>query len=304
LFWLLFLNRWFLHPVMEEKTSHQLLVIILDDLDRLPDLLEALRNAGVSGSTLLDSIGGYRASNWLDEIGLSGIRKMFGTAELKRRTLLAVVESDKLDGAIAAAEQAVGGFGRPNSGILFTVPVNRAIGLQKRHRSEESETLPVPDFSELAIRDMPVSEAAKLLAIEPVIVPSGASLMEAIAAMSKSPSAHVAAVVSRTGHLLGLVTLRNLADHVFFSIMPEVFYGEVTTDMDRSLDFGEMANVHNVADLMIAPVAVHATDTVGQAFRLMHRHNLTGLPIVNETNHVVGFVGMLELLDLLLKKSS
>jgi CBS domain-containing protein len=86
--------------------------------------------------------------------------------------------------------------------------------------------------------------------------------------------------------------------------MPEVFYGEVTTDMDRSLDFGEMANVHNVADLMIAPVAVHATDTVGQAFRLMHRHNLTGLPIVNETNHVVGFVGMLELLDLLLKKSS
>ena len=288
---------------MDDET-YELLVIILDDLDRLPALLKALRDAGVSGSTLFDSIGGYRASTWLDEIGLSGIRKMFGAAEeLKRRTVLAVVENEKMDGAIAAAEQAVGGFGRPDSGILFTIPVTRALGLHKRPRTEESETIPVPDLAELAIREMPVSEAAKLLAIEPVVVNSGASLLEAVAAMSKSPSAHVAAIISRTGHLLGLVTLRNLADHIFFGIMPEVFYGEVTTDMDRSLDFGEMANVHNIADLMIDPVSVHASDTVGQAFRLMHMHNLSGLPIVDDNNHVVGFVGMLELLDLILKES-
>ncbi len=289
---------------MDDET-YELLVIILDDLERLPALLEALRDAGVSGSTLFDSIGGYRASTWLDEIGLSGIRKMFGAAEeLKRRTLLAVVENEKIDGAIAAAEQAVGGFGRPDSGILFTIPITRVLGLHKRPRTEEFETIPVPDLAELAIREMPVSEAAKLLSIEPVVVNSGASLLEAVAAMSKSPSAHVAAVISRTGHLLGLVTLRNLADHIFFGIMPEVFYGEVTTDMDRSLDFGEMANVHNIADLMIDPVSVHASDTVGQAFRLMHMHNLSGLPIVDDNNHVVGFVGMLELLDLILKEST
>ena len=289
---------------MDDET-YELLVIILDDLERLPALLEALRDAGVSGSTLFDSIGGYRASTWLDEIGLSGIRKMFGAAEeLKRRTLLAVVESEKIDGAIAAAEQAVGGFGRPDSGILFTIPITRVLGLHKRPRTEESETIPVPDLAELAIREMPVSEAAKLLPIEPVVIDAGASLLEAVAAMSKSPSAHVAAVISSTGHLLGLVTLRNLADHIFFGIMPEVFYGEVTTDMDRSLDFGEMANVHNIADLMIDPVSVHASDTVGQAFRLMHMHNLSGLPIVDDNNHVVGFVGMLELLDLILKEST
>ncbi len=286
---------------MNKSPQYELLVIILDDLDRLPDLLEALRQADVSGSTLFDSIGGFRASNWLDEIGLSGIRKMFGTEELKRRTLLAVVQEEDLDRAIAAAEQAIAGFDRPDSGILFTLPVTRALGLQKRHRSQESETLPVPDLSELAIREMPVSEAAAILNIAPVIIQSDANLLDAIEAMSQSPSAHVAAVVSQSGHLLGLVTLRSLADHIFFGIMPEVFYGEVTTDMDRSLDFGEMANVHNVADLMTEPVAVHAADTVGKAFGLMHRHDLTGLPIVDDSNHVVGFVGMLELLDLILK---
>jgi CBS-domain-containing membrane protein len=47
---------------------------------------------------------------------------------------------------------------------------------------------------------------------------------------------------------------------------------------------------------------VHYADTVKQAFRLMHQHDLTGLPIVDDNNHVVGFVGLLELLDLILKK--
>jgi len=289
--------------IMSNNTTYELLVIILDDLDRLPGLLESLRKAGVPGFTLLDSVGGYRASNWLDEIGLSGIKKMFGASELKRRAILAVVERDKIDAAIAAAEQAVGGFGRPNSGILFTLPVNHAIGLHKRHYTQESETLPAPDIASLTIREMPVSEAAKLLNIRPVTIPSGATLLDAVKAMSQSPSAHVAAIVSRTGHLLGLVTLRDLADHIFFHISPEIFYGEVTTDMDRSLDFGEMANVHNISDLMIEPIAVHASDSVNQAFKLMHQHDLSGLPIVDDNNHVVGFVGMLELLDLILKKS-
>lgn len=286
---------------MSKSSPHELLVIILDDLERLPQLLESLQKAGVTGATLLSSIGGYRASNWLQEIGLSGLAKMFGASELKRRTILAVVDAESMDAAIAAAEQAVGGFGRPNSGILFTMPVTRVIGIHKRHRSEESETLPTMDLSDMVVRDLPVSDAAKLLNITPVIINSGATLMETVEAMATSPSAHVAAVVSRTGHLLGLVTLRQLADHIFFGVMPEVFYGDVTTDMDRSLDFGEMANVHNISDLMIEPVSVHASDTVGHAFRLMHKNNLTGLPIVDDNNHVVGFVGMLELLELMLK---
>ncbi len=288
---------------MSNSSQHELLVIILDDLERLPHLLEALQKAGVTGATLLTSVGGYRASNWLQEIGLSGLAKMFGVSELKRRTILAVVDVALMDAAIAAAEQAVGGFGRPNSGILFTMPVTRVLGINKRPRSEESETLPALDLSDKVLRDMPVSEAAKLLKIDPVIVNSGATLMETVGAMSKSPSAHVAAVVSRTGHLLGLVTLRQLADHIFFGIMPEVFYGDVTTDMDRSLDFGEMSNVHNISDLMIDPVSVLASDTVGQAFRLMHMNNLSGLPIVDDNNHVIGFVGMLELLELILETS-
>ena len=286
---------------MSNKKNYQLLVIILDDLERLPRLLEALHAAGVPGSTLLDSIGGYRASSWLDEIGLSGLTKMFGSAELKRRTLFSIIEEEMLDGAIAAAEQAVGGFGRPNTGILFTMPVNHVVGLHDRPRAETSETAPAPDPTDLTIRDMPVSEAIKLHARKPVIVHSGDSLLDAARAMIAKPQIHVAAVISSTGHLLGVVTLRKLADHIFFSITPEVFYSEVASNLDRSLDFGEMANVHNISDIMIDPIAVHANDTVGQAFRLMHKNDLTGLPVVDDNNHVVGYVGLNELLELMLQ---
>ncbi len=289
---------------MSSPPKYELLVIILDDLKRLPDLLNALNEAQVPGVTLLDSIGGYRASSWLDEIGLSGLMKMFGTTELKRRVLLTVVKKEQVDGAIAAAEQAVGGFGRPNTGILFSIPVLRTVGIHDRHRSQESETLPVTDVEDKTIRDMPVSEADKLLNIAPVTITTGATLLETANALRKSPSAHVAAVISSSGHLLGLVTLRQLADHIFFGIMPEIFYGEIATDIDSSLDFGKMANVHNISDIMIEPVALHRHDTVGEAFRLMHKHDLTGLPIVDDAMHVVGFVSMLELLNLVIEKTA
>lgn len=288
---------------MNKKPTYELLVIILDDLQRLPDLLEKLKEAGVAGATLLSSIGGYRATNWLHDLGLSGLAKMFGANELKRRTIFSVVDAEKIDAAIAAAEQAVGGFGRPNSGILFTVPVSRTVGIANRKRSEASETLPAPDVSDTTIRAMSVAEAARLLHIDPVTVRSSATLLEAVEAMGKSPSALVAAVVSQTGHLLGLVTLRDLADHVFFGIMPEVFMGDVSSDIDDSLGFGKMSNVHNISDIMIEPLAVHKDDTVAQAFTVMHAHRLAGLPIVDDNNHVVGFVGMLELLKLVLKES-
>ena len=283
---------------MTPETTYELLVIILDDIDRLPQLLNALHDAGVSGATLLNSIGGYRARTWLDQIGLSGLQKMFGTPELRRRTILAVMEEDKIDGAIAAAEQAVGGFGRENSGILFTLPVKQVVGVHKRHRSQESETLPATDLTDVTIRETRLEQVKHILNLPPMTIPTDASLLDAARIFVQSPCIQVAAVVSQTGHLLGLITLRSLANHFFFGVMPEVFVGEISTDIDQSMDFGKMANIHNVADAMIEPIAVRLTDTVGRAFALMHKYDLSGLPIIDDNSHVIGFISMQDLLNL------
>ena len=49
---------------------------------------------------------------------------------------------------------------------------------------------------------------------------------------------------------------------------------------------------------MIEPVSIHIDDMVSDAFKLMHRHKLPGMPVVDDENHVVGFLSLLELMEL------
>ena len=283
-----------------EQTSRELMVIILEDEDRLQALLQGLYDAEVPGVTVIDSVGGYRTHSWLEDIGLGGIANLFQSRANTQKMLLSVMEGDSVGGAIAAAEQAVGGFGRPESGILFTIPVGRTVGLYKR-KKPQPDTEPYVTDVDVRIRDMPVKQAADLIKSDVVTIPSNASVFEAVIAMQKTPATHVAAIVSREAHLLGLVTLRSLADHVFFSIMPELFFSEVF-DQERAEEFGKMSNVRSVSDCMMPAIAVHASDSVREAFRIMHENQLSGLPIIDDDNHVVGCLNLLELLTLVIKE--
>jgi hypothetical protein len=96
-----------------------LLVVILDDLERMPELLEEWQKIGVPGVTILESVGGYRVSTWLSRVGLGALDHLFEAEEVRRRTLLVAVKDDELLArAIAEAERVVGGFDRPHSGLL------------------------------------------------------------------------------------------------------------------------------------------------------------------------------------------
>jgi len=170
------------------------------------------------------------------------------------------------------------------------------VGLFKRE-IPDVEVEPLVSNRDIEVRDIPVKQAAALIQSDVVTVPSNASISEGVIAMENNSSTNVAAVVSREDHLLGLVTLRSLADHVFFGIMPELFLGEVF-DQDHAEDFGKMSTVRTVSDCMIPPVSVHVSDPVRTAFRLMHENQLSGLPIVDDDNHVIAFLGLRELLAL------
>lgn len=283
-----------------EQKPRELLVVILDEEERLQDLLTSLYNVGVPGATVLNSVGGYTTHSWLEDIGLSGIARLFHQKEIEQRMVFAVMDSDLIDRAIAAAEEVVEGFGRPHSGFLFTLPVSHTVGLFKRPQPAPV-TPPIVTDTDVQVRDMPIAQAAQLIESGQIVVPSNASLADIIKAMSKNPSTHVAAVVSRENHLIGLVTLRDLADRVFFGIMPELFFSEVS-DRTRAEEFGKMSTDRSASDFMIDPVAVHMDDPVSEAFRLMHTNNLSGLPVVDDNNHVVEFVGLMELLELVLTR--
>jgi len=276
-----------------------LLIIILDDLTRMSDLLEAFRRIGVPGVTILESAGAYRVESWLSRVGFSGLDRLFETHEVRRRTLLAAVESDDLLAqAVAEAERVVGGFDRPDSGLLLVLPVSQVKGLKKVLPKPSEESLPPAVYPNwMALRDKPVEEAVGILDLEPTIVRPDTPLDETARLMLTHPRVHVVCVVADDGRLVGLLGLRALADDIFFRIMPEEFLREIH-DLEEAMEFAERTRVRTAADAMSDPVWVKHGETVKDAFERIHEHGLAGLPVVDERYHVVGYINLLELIAL------
>ncbi len=117
--------------------------IVMSSLDKCQDVLDAWEKLGVTGVTILESIGLRKVQEILtrrDDLPLfPSLRHLLEGEEYHHRTAFVVLDDDfDLDGLIQATEQAVGGdFDAPDTGILFIVPVTRALGMRpywKRRR--------------------------------------------------------------------------------------------------------------------------------------------------------------------------
>jgi len=276
-----------------------LLLIILKDISVLPDLLEVWREIGVPGTTILKSAGGHASRTWLSRVGLGAINDLFETKEVQTRTLIAVFDDEELLAqAIAEAERIVGGFDRPNSGVVLVLPVSQAIGLYKASPQPPQEVSPLVHRSGWTVlRDTPVETVDSLLGLEPTIVPGDATLDDVARAMLAHPSVHVASVVAEDGRLIGLLELSALADDLFFYILPEEFLSEIT-DLEKLMAYADKTRILTARDAMMPPVWVKRGETVKEAFKRMHDNQLPGLPFVDERYHVIGYINLLELLSL------
>ncbi len=282
-----------------------LLIVILDDIKRMPDLLHAWQAIGMPGATILASAGAFRVTTLLSRVGLGALDRLFESSEVRRRTLLVAIEDDHLlEQAIAEAERVVDGFDRPDSGLLLVLPVAQARGLHKVRpkRHEEGLAPPVrPDWK--VRRDTPIEAIATTLNLQPAIVRPDSSLDEVAQAMLAHPGSHIVCVVNDEGQLVGVLDIRDLADDLFFHILPEEFLSEIT-DLNGVMRFAEKTALHTAADAMRKPVWVKRQDTVKEAFKRMHEHRLPGLPIVDDRYHVIGYINLLELIAVCLECTS
>ena len=280
-----------------------LLVVILEDLERLPALLKAWRRIGVPGVTLLSSVGGYRAETWLTRVGLGGLSRLFEGGEVKQRTLLSLIDDETLlERAIAEADEVVEGFDRPRSGILFVVPVARALGVKKWAPTEEAESPTTVPAREVAgvDRSQTVADLMHVLDLTPVVVAADSPLEDVITALLAEPDVAVACVVNEEQRLVGLIDTVTLADAFLLNVFPEEFLSELSHLKDVE-EFARRTRTHRAADIMREPVWVKLDDTIGQAFHLLHKHKLPGIPVVDDHYRVVGYINLLELMGLCLK---
>jgi CBS domain-containing protein len=280
-----------------------LLLVIVDNMEACPILLKRWQEIGVPGTTILRSLGGYKTTSWLERVGLGMLGRAFDSDEIRQRTLLSVIEDeDLLEKAIAEAEHVVGGFEESGTGILFVLPVVRALGLKKRRRPTPEEIVssaPAPQpISELDhMRSVPVSEVLAVHKIQPAIITRDDTLNEVARKMLMHPSAQVACIVNEENRLSGLVRLESVVNDLFIHLMPEEYFQDMSK-LDAALDYAAKLKHRTAADCAEEPVYVYPDDTVRTAFQRMHDANLPGMPVIDDAHHVIGYINMLEMLAL------
>jgi nitrogen regulatory protein PII len=124
---------------------YHMIMLILDDVDHCPDIFTAWENEGVSGITIIESTGLGRVRKFAgmrDDLPLMpNLLSLLQSREERHRTLIAVVKDEKtVDSIIDATQRVVGSLDEPNKGVIFVLPVARAVGLQKKSSDSGGET--------------------------------------------------------------------------------------------------------------------------------------------------------------------
>ena len=144
-------------------------------------------------------------------------------------------------------------------------------------------------------RDTSVERAAAVLNLEPTIVSADTPLDVVSSRLHAHPNVHVVCVVADDGRLIGLISLQNLADALFVHLLPEEYLSRIH-ELEDVMQFADRSRMRTAADAMQAPQWVKGGEAVKDAFRKMHEFGLSGLPVVDDLYHVVGFINLLELL--------
>ena len=112
-----------------------LILFVLDNPDKLQELLDAWEKAGTGGATVLVSTGLQRMRNGVirDDIPLMpGLDDFYKRIEDFHRTLFTIVKDDKtLKKIVAATQDIVGNLNEPNTGILVVMPAAQVFGVEK-----------------------------------------------------------------------------------------------------------------------------------------------------------------------------
>lgn len=107
----------------------ELLIAVINQEERLDDILSGFLELGITGATIIDSEGmGHVLSH--DIPIFAGLQTLISRARPQNQTIFSVIDSDeKVDGAIALLQEICGDLSSPATGIVFTIPVTRVTGL-------------------------------------------------------------------------------------------------------------------------------------------------------------------------------
>jgi nitrogen regulatory protein PII len=110
----------------------QLLIAVINQEEKLDEILSGFLDLGITGATVIRSEGMGRVLTH-DVPIFAGLQSLLSRARPQNQTLFSVIDDDAtVEGAIQLLEKVCGSLQDPATGIAFTIPVNRVVGLAPR----------------------------------------------------------------------------------------------------------------------------------------------------------------------------
>lgn len=110
----------------------QLLVIILNKTEYLGRLLSQMLENNICGATVLDSTGMLKviSEDKMEPPSIFGsLRGFVNPSRESSKTVFMVLPDEQIKAAKRIVKEVTGGFDKPNTGIMFTIPVSNAEGI-------------------------------------------------------------------------------------------------------------------------------------------------------------------------------
>ena len=106
----------------------QLLIAVVNDPEKVDEILSGYLELGITGATIINSEGMGRVLSHDIPI-FAGLQTLISRSRPQNRTIFSVIGDDKVQPAIALLQEVCGDLAAPATGIAFTLPLDRVVGL-------------------------------------------------------------------------------------------------------------------------------------------------------------------------------
>lgn len=110
----------------------QLLIIVLNRVNRLDELIETMVEHGFTGATILSSTGMLRelAKSNEDFPLFGSLRYLIDTDREESKTIFMVLHDEQIEAAKQVVRTVVGDLSKPDTAVLFVLPILSVEGIE------------------------------------------------------------------------------------------------------------------------------------------------------------------------------
>lgn len=109
----------------------KLLILVTSQKDKVDELIEALAMKKIAGATMVDSTGMARViTKGSNSPLLDSLAALLNPSNVGSTTIFMVIKEEQVEVVKSVADQVIGDLSKPDTGILFTLPVDETYGLK------------------------------------------------------------------------------------------------------------------------------------------------------------------------------